>query len=265
MPQRSPFPGLDPFLEAHWGDVHHSLVQYTRDALQDGLPDDLFVRAEERVYLQDEEFRVRSFGPDTRIVEWHRGNSAGEPERSDAGIAIAEPQILVFDEDETTEGYLEIREADGGRVITVIEFLSPANKVGGRGTQLYRQKQTEVLNSTSSLVEIDLVRAGRRVLCVAENAFPHQWRNCAQATIWRSWRRTNREIYGFPLREKLKALPIPLRSHEKPILLDLQAILDQCYAKGRYDRIDYTKPLDPPLAAEDAEWAHHLLVNAGKR
>lgn len=27
----SPFPGMDPYLEAHWGDVHTSLATYARD------------------------------------------------------------------------------------------------------------------------------------------------------------------------------------------------------------------------------------------
>ncbi len=26
----SPFPGMDPYLESHWRDVHHSLITYTR-------------------------------------------------------------------------------------------------------------------------------------------------------------------------------------------------------------------------------------------
>lgn len=39
-----PFPGMDPWLESHWGDVHHSLVQYARDELQPLLPEDLRAR-----------------------------------------------------------------------------------------------------------------------------------------------------------------------------------------------------------------------------
>ena len=37
----SPFPGMDPYLERHWGDVHQALVTYIRDQLQPSLPDDL--------------------------------------------------------------------------------------------------------------------------------------------------------------------------------------------------------------------------------
>jgi hypothetical protein len=35
---RSPFPGMDPFLEPSWGDVHHGLIVYSCEALQRVLP-----------------------------------------------------------------------------------------------------------------------------------------------------------------------------------------------------------------------------------
>ena len=46
---KSPFPGMDPYLERHWGDVHQALVTYIRDQLQASLPDDL--RADARAGL----------------------------------------------------------------------------------------------------------------------------------------------------------------------------------------------------------------------
>lgn len=33
----SPFPGMDPYLEQHWGDVHPSFITYARDQLQPHL------------------------------------------------------------------------------------------------------------------------------------------------------------------------------------------------------------------------------------
>ncbi len=37
----SPFPGMDPYLEQFWGDVHHTLINRSRAAIQKHLPDDL--------------------------------------------------------------------------------------------------------------------------------------------------------------------------------------------------------------------------------
>ena len=46
---KSPFPGMDPYLEAHWGDIHQRIVLYAADQLQGQLPSDLRARVEERV------------------------------------------------------------------------------------------------------------------------------------------------------------------------------------------------------------------------
>ena len=35
---KSPFPGMDPFLERHWEDVHTRLIGYIADALQPHQP-----------------------------------------------------------------------------------------------------------------------------------------------------------------------------------------------------------------------------------
>ncbi|MFL5339567.1 MAG: DUF4058 family protein [Gemmataceae bacterium] len=48
----SPFPGMDPYLESHWRDVHASLIIYARDALRRVLPSSLRARVEERVVVE---------------------------------------------------------------------------------------------------------------------------------------------------------------------------------------------------------------------
>ncbi len=35
---KSPFPGMDPYLEEHWGDVHHNLITFAQGLLNDNLP-----------------------------------------------------------------------------------------------------------------------------------------------------------------------------------------------------------------------------------
>jgi hypothetical protein len=45
---RSPFPGMDPFLEQHWRDVHHNLITFAQGELNAHLPEDLIARVEER-------------------------------------------------------------------------------------------------------------------------------------------------------------------------------------------------------------------------
>ncbi|MSU62612.1 MAG: DUF4058 family protein [Pedosphaera sp.] len=69
----------------------------------------------------------------------------------------------------------------------------------------------------------------------------------------------------MPLRQRLPALPIPLRPNESPVNLDLQALVDQAYSTGRFDRLDYNSELDPPLSVGDSRWAETLPKGAGKR
>ena len=67
----SPFPGMDPYLEAHWRDVHVSLVIYARDALQESLPPELRARVEERVVLETPVGIIAGgLFPDLRVVEY---------------------------------------------------------------------------------------------------------------------------------------------------------------------------------------------------
>ena len=41
---KSPFPGMDPHLEAHWRDVHARLILYACDQLEPQLPPALIAR-----------------------------------------------------------------------------------------------------------------------------------------------------------------------------------------------------------------------------
>jgi hypothetical protein len=260
----SPFPGMDPYLERHWGDVHHSLIQYTRDALQPGLPADLLARVEERIYLETGPGVSRRVVPDVHVAQLH-GPSPPMALREDGGGALAEPEVFEVLDEPITEGYLEIRERDGGKVITVIEFISPANKLGGVGQQKYLEKQEQVLRSDASLVEIDLVRTGQRVLALPNNQIPDGRQAGYLACISPGWHRTRREPYAMPFRQRLPVLPIPLGQTDRVLPLELQKLLDQAYAAGRYDVIDYCREPEPPLPPEHASWAADLLKAAGRR
>jgi len=255
---------MDPYLEKHWGDVRSALVIYARDQLQAGLPRDLFARAEERVYVEKEGIRERGILPDVHVVETGRGGASGVIAEGD--VAVAEPFVLRIDNEPITETFIEIREVgSGNRVVTVVEFLSPTNKLAGEGRRLYRKKQNELLSAKVSLVEIDLVRAGRSVFSIAPHEIPVHIRAPYHVVVRRGWDWTKAEIYPLSLRAALSAFRIPLRESDSDGVLNLQALIEQCYLNGRYDAIDYQEDCDPPLEGHDAEWADELLRTAGKR
>lgn len=255
---------MDPWLKAHWRDVHSSLIIYARDQLQPRLPGDLRARVEERVFIQSRAGRERIVYPDLSVTEHPR--RGGAPAAVHSGLAMAEAIIVHLPEDTVTERYLEIREAGSGvRVITVLEVLSTTNKYPGEGQTLYLQKQQELKHAGVSLVEIDLLRAGRRVLSVPPEHLAPEHRRTYQFCVRRGWERIAVEVFGASLRERLPVLPIPLRETEDDAPLDLQALLDLCYENGGYDDIDYTVKPDPPLEAEDAAWADAMLRTTGLR
>ena len=160
-------------------------------------------------------------------------------------------------------GFIEIK--SGRRVVTVIEFLSPLNKVPGPGRDLYLKKQDELRAGNVSPVEIDLLRSGKRVMSAPFELLPEGHRTPYAACVLRGWNPFDFEYYPLPLRERLPAFRIPLRETDPDVPLDLQAVVDQCYEAALYDDIDYREEPDPPLTDEDAHWADALLKDRGLR
>jgi hypothetical protein len=263
---KSPFPGMDPYLEPHWRDVHASLIIYARDALQERLPAGLRCRVEERVVLETPAGEGRSMYPDIRVMEKASGNGPAVPSVGGSGVITAEPLILDAPEEEVTETFLEIVDvATGNKVITVIEVLSPTNKTPGETRAKYVQKRKEVRQAGVSLVEIDLLRQGRRFDTVPLNGLPPEHLTHYLIVVRRGWRPSKLEVYRAPLRTTLPSIRVPLRQTDADAALDLQALIDKCYRNGRYEDLDYSLPLDPPLEEHDAAWLDEVLKQAGKR
>src|SRR6516164_7387400 len=120
----SPFPGMDPYLEAHWRDIHARLVIYASDALQGLLPSPLRARVEETVLLETPQgWGDHPLFPDVRVVEYTSKRAPGG--QAKAGVAVAEPLLIDIEPEPVTEPFIEIIDRESGnRVVTVIEFLS---------------------------------------------------------------------------------------------------------------------------------------------
>jgi hypothetical protein len=121
---------------------------------------------------------------------------------------------------ERREAFLTIRERESMKVVTVIEFLSPANKRrGSDGRREYLQKREQVLSSDTHLVELDLLRGGQRLPTVdplPETDF--------SVFVCRAQRRYQAEVYAWGLRQPLPRIPIPLAGNDPDVEVDLQAV-----------------------------------------
>jgi hypothetical protein len=252
---KSPFPGMDPYLERHWEDVHTALIGYIRDELQPQLAEDLIARMEEKVYVEDES-ELRRRKPDVRVTEvplsW----------QADAGSAstavLDEPVLLEPLGDPIRQRSVLIYDSDGHRIITAIEILSPWNKSPGKAVNEYLEKRNKYINSEMNLVEIDLIRTGDWTDMIGPYIVPEPAVTTYRVTIVQP-ELPGPLLYPIPLAAKLPTVKVPLRSHDIPAKLNLQGLIEKAYTMGRYDRIDYNKPCSPPLEGPAKEWADALL------
>ena len=266
---KSPFPGMDPYLEEHWRDVHHSFLTYARDELQPYLPAELRARLEERVFVEPDQEgeRGRSIYPDIRVIEYpgRAGHGAATAEAS-SSVAVADPIVIHGESEPATEGYIEIIDVgSGNRIVTAIELLSVTNKFPGEQQDKYLQKQREYRQGGVSLVEIDLLRSGRRVTAVPKDRVPASHRTTYHVCISRGPRPGSWEVYRVSLRDPLPTIKIPLRESDVDVPLNLQFLIERCYHNGRYDDLNYRVEPNPPLDPADATWAKELLDAKGLR
>lgn len=271
----SPFPGMDPYLEGPdlWPDVHHALIASVQDQLTSKLrPLRYVARVELRTFMfePDDPASELYVIPDARIVErdarppapadWAGGGGG----TATAVLALAEPiDVTGLVPTMARDRYLEIRDPANRRVVTVIEIVSPSNKVtGSAGRRAFEAKRAEVGDSDASWLEIDLLRRGTPTV-----NFPTVPRSAYRAYADRTTADGRRQLaWPIPLRRRLPLLPVPLRPGEADVPLDLQAVLDAAYDRAGYDLdVDYARPPAPPLAADDAAWADALLRERGQR
>lgn len=226
----SPFPGMDPYIEACgvWGDFHNNLITDIQRQLAETIPDRYLVRSGQRSYLvlADEQGK-REYGPWPLEVDEHR------------------------------ESFIEIHEAGREQEpVTVIEMLSPSNKQPNTtGWDLYSRKRQSLLLERASFVEIDLLRGGQKMPML------DRWPDCpCTLLVCRRERAPYCCVWPAWSLKPLPTIPIPLLRPDPDVLLTLQPLVEAIYTRNRYHRsIDYTTPLRPALAdAEEAFLAEQL-------
>jgi hypothetical protein len=249
----SPFPGMDPYLEPHWRDVHTRLVTYSADALNRILPDSLVARTEERVAVGSDSGDWRGLHPDVRVFSPPDARQSS----SGGGAAIAVPFRLELEEEAATERFIRILD-QSGQLVTVIEFISPTNKRRD-GLEPYLNKRRELLSAGVNFVEVDLVREGNWRALLKPHRCPPQAVSAYRATV-RIPPGSTAYLYPLPLRLPLIDIPVPLRTGDQPATLALQPLLDQVYVNGRYARtLDYSQECEASFDAEDQEWIQNHL------
>jgi hypothetical protein len=256
---------MDPYLEspALWPDVHHGLISEMQAALNPALRPRYVARVELRVYISDDDDPGRTaLVPDVRVELAPRRKGAKRPKARPAP-AVTEPLIIpTLMDEEVEEAFLKIVHVESQALVTMIELLSPTNKVrGSRGRASFMAKRHEIMNSDVHWLEIDLLRAG--VPSVTDPPLsPSDYR----IFLSRADQRTQTRFWPVGARQALPTIPIPLRGKEPEVPLDLGAVFRSAYDRAAYDvSVDYSQPPEPPLAGEDAKWARELLRGRGRK
>lgn len=260
----SPFPGMDPYLERFWNDVHGKLIAYIADDLNGVLPGQYRATLQERVVIADiDQPRTGTRYPDVAVVDW-----PSSAETEGGGVAtevhserllIRAPELLIYNEP-LRQYFIEITDSKfGENVVTAIEVLSPENKRAGDGMSQFRRKQEEYRQAKVNRVEIDLLRGGRRLFEFPESVLGTRPHKPYYVTVHRGEKTGEAELYAIDLRDTLPVIHVPLRPGEPDVDLALQPLIKRVYRNGRFP-IDYGSPCDPPLGGDEEVWARQMIA-----
>ncbi len=273
MTKKSPFPGMDPFLEKAqtWGCFHGWFIyelasQIIPAARQVGL--DVFV--ERSVYRRVPDSNMRLLGgPDSWLLQETISNPS-DWKHSDGGIVTAQPravhEVLIDDDEQLTvhkQYFLVIREkmSDMVRDVAVAELLSPANKAG-EYAEKYQKKREHFLASQSHFLEIDLLRDGANP---SRERFPELSKTPYFIFLARkNWLGWNEEGFPVRLQELLPTIGLPL-TPDRPILpLNLQAAFESAFNLSAFvsERL-YGELPGPALSDEDQAFVSNILAHRG--
>jgi hypothetical protein len=214
---------MDPYLEEDklWPVFHHQFIACLYQILLPGLVDRYRARVCQRQYVTEQALF-------TSIIR-----------------------------EEHQEEYIEIRQRTDGRLISLVETVSPANKTTAAGRKSYLDKRNEGKQQGANLVEIDLVLQGQPTLEYSRDNLP-EWDYAV--TVTRSTQPERYEIYTATLQKRLPRFRLPLSSDDRDTVLDLQAAFARCYDQGGFAAtIDYKRDPTVPIGDDDKHWLDDFL------
>ena len=214
----SPFPGMDPYLEDEplWSVFQRQVVHALYQMLLPGLMDRYRARVAERHYTSEQALF-------TSVLR-----------------------------EEHHESLLELRQRSDGRLVTLLEVISPANKGTPEGRQAYLGRRQDARRQNAHLVEVDLVLQGTPVVDYARDALP-TWDYSVAVSRWT--KPDLPQVYPAALAKPLPRFRVPLASDDREVVIDLQAAVTRAYDQGDFfEKIDYQRDPNTKLSAEQRDW-----------
>ena len=255
---RPPFPGMDPWLEHPdlWLGVHNRLIAAISDEIVPKVAPRYFVAVEQHAYLVPIHGDRVTGRPDLLVSRTRSRRRLPVPSGPEAsvGAGVLELDVEVPVKERVEEWYLKIKRVGTGKVVTVIEVLSPTNKSHRPGRKQYLRKRGHILGSNTNLVEIDLLRKGKPM------PIRQPVESDYRILISRGQSRPRARLLAFGVRQPIPVIPIPLLPKDSEPTLDLNTVLHALYERARFDlQLDYANPPEPPLDKKDAAWARAIV------
>jgi hypothetical protein len=259
---KSPFPGMDPYLEGYlWPDVHNRLASVISELLAPRIAPKYVARIE--LYTAEDtspESEIGIMYPDVEVLQ--RRDVVREPEIVyESNIETTAPSVVVPSNVNIVVRIpvVEIRDVAKNRLITAIEILSPVNKKQPSLAH-YREKRADLHRAGVHLVEIDLLRRGTKPFAHPMLPLSHYVMSLLRAGS----RKT--EVWTMHVQDAAPVLPIPLVAPDPDVPLDLKKALDTIYERGLYQlSIDYQKKPPPPeFSEEEQSWMQALVGSSLK-
>jgi hypothetical protein len=234
---------MDPYLEADgvWPGFHHELSVAIKTQLIPALRPNYHANVEVTIsYDFAPGGKSYTMRPDVAIT-----NEAWYPQTGVA-VAIAPAPIVQAATPEVEVKLLAVHiyTTQGKQLVTSIEIHSPANKISqGQNHWQYLRKRRRLLNSAVHLLELDLLRAGSRLIMGINLPTAPYF-----AALSRAKKPRRVEIWPMFLGQPLPVLPVPLLDPDPDVPLDLNTAIATVYDNGGYDYIlNYQQPPPPPL------------------
>src|SRR5439155_25478091 len=165
--------------------------------------------------------------------------------------------------EEHREDFIEVRQRADGKLVTLVDVVSPTNRPTAPGRQAYLDTRKDARGGGSNLVEIDLVLQGQPMLDYSRENLP-DWDFAV--TVTRSTQPERHEIYTATLQKRLPRYRLPLAADDRDTVLDLHTAFNRCYDQGGFaSRIDYKRDPMTKLIDEDRRWLADLLKEAKMR
>ena len=165
--------------------------------------------------------------------------------------------------EEHHEDFIEIRQRNDGKLVTLLDIVSPANRTTAAGRQAYLDTRKEARAAGANLVEVDLVLQGQPMLDYSRENLP-DWDYAV--TVTRATQPERHEIYTATLQKRLPRFRLPLAADDRDTVLDLHTAFNRCYDQGGFaSRIDYQRDPMTKLVDEDRRWLEDVLVTRGLR